>query len=727
MKIRPALPRRAAALLAAALSLSLAGPVTAQNGQGPATLVADDVRLLDENRLLAEGNVEVLWNGVTLKARRILYDRASDEVSIEGPLTLVQADGQIAVGSSAQLSSDLTRGVLQSARIVLDQQMQIAANEVARVSGRFTKMSRVVASSCQVCPGGRQVPLWEIRSDEVLHDQLTSQLYFKGATFHVMGVPVFYLPRLRMPDPSVERQAGVMPIDFFHQSGLGYGIQVPYFIPLGEHADLTVAPLVTTKGAVMVEGTYRRALQDGWMEWNGALATDDLGRGPSVRSYLRGEGQLRFPAEFTFEFDVWAISDDNVLDDYEIDDRDRLESSAGIYRARRDELISFEVLHYRTLREGEDQSTLPRLMTEGTWERRMEVPNYGGIATFGVESYTHNRESHALDDLNGDGVSDGRDMRRLSLYGNWQRDWVTSHGLVFTATGDLRGDAFWLDDTTEDDTRFTRVVPTLSAGVRWPLVKSSRNGVSHLLEPVAQIAWSPKGRRSPLNEDSLLVEFDEANLFSLDRFPGQDAYEQGWRANLGATWTRIDPAGWTLGVTAGRVIRFDDPDQFSEASGLDGRGSDWLTSARIDWGNGVSVTNRSVFEGLFDFSKNEFRLGYDRGRWDLATSFIWMAADPRELRDSSRSVWAWDASYDFNDRWTGTSEWRYDFSEHQAARAGLGVVYRNECIEVDVEISHRLTNSLSDETSTRFDLSVELLGFGNGGGRRPPVTRTCAG
>ncbi|KFI32019.1 organic solvent tolerance protein [Haematobacter massiliensis] len=721
MKSRPALTR----LLALALTTALVSPASAQDGL--ATLVADDVRILSDERLMAEGNVEVLWQGVTLKARRIFYDRNQDEVTIEGPMTLVEGPDQIALASSAELSSDLTRGVLKSARIVLDQQMQIAANEVARTGGRYTKMTRVVASSCQVCPGGRQVPLWEIRSAEVLHDEETRLMYFKDATFRIMGVPVMYLPSLRMPDPSVDRAPGLLPLKFFHQSDLGYGVQAPYFLPLGDHADLTIAPLVTTDGAVMVENTYRQALNGGWMEWTGAIAIDDLEDSSSLRHYLRGEGQVAFPAQFTMKFDVYSISDSDFLDDYELDDKDRLESSVKVYRARRDELISLEALHYHSLSEAEDNSVLPNIMLDGTWERRMPVPTAGGIATFGAQMMTYHNRSDSLYDLDGDGVADGRDMRRFSLYGNWQRDWVTDPGLIVTATGDVRADAFWFTNTPESDPEFTRVVPTFGTKLSWPLVRSTAGGGSEVLTPMAQVVWSPEGRRNPLNEDSLLVEFDEGNLFALDRFPGQDAYEEGWRANLGATWTRIDPAGWTLGMTAGRVFRWSgNEEQFSPGSGLDGRGSDWLTSVRLDWGNGISLVNRSLFEGLLDFSKNEFRLGYDRGPMTLATSFVWLDADKRELRDTSRSIWAWDAQYDFNDRWTGTSEWRYDFSEHRAARAALGVVYRNECVQVDLEVSHRLTSSLSDETSTRVDLSVELLGFGNGG-RRPPVTRTCAG
>ena len=52
------------------------------------------------------------------------------------------------------------------------------------------------------------------------------------------------------------------------------------------------------------------------------------------------------------------------------------------------------------------------------------------------------------------------------------------------------------------------------------------------------------------NEDSQLPEFDETNLFSLNRFPGIDRLETGLRANLGVSYTRHDPAGWSIGAHA---------------------------------------------------------------------------------------------------------------------------------------------------------------------------------
>ena len=116
----------------------LAAPALAQ--QGPASLVADRIEF-DEGRLVAAGNVEIFSDGRVLRAARVTYLRAEDRLVVEGPLTLLQGPDQILVADFAALSADLRNSVLQGARLVLDEKLQIAATEVATgAEGRFTQL-----------------------------------------------------------------------------------------------------------------------------------------------------------------------------------------------------------------------------------------------------------------------------------------------------------------------------------------------------------------------------------------------------------------------------------------------------------------------------------------------------------------------------------------------------------------------------------------------------------
>ncbi|MFN3410518.1 MAG: LPS-assembly protein LptD, partial [Limisphaerales bacterium] len=171
----------------------------------------------------------VFFKGRRLKASRIVYDQATDRLEIIGPIVLTDESGDILVlASQAELAADLSEGILSSARLVLNRQLQLAANRMMRVAGRYTALETVAASSCKVCEGD-PTPLWEIRARRVLHDEVERQIYFDSAQFRLAGVPVFYIPRLRMPDPTLERATGFLMPKIRTTSDLGTGIKLPYF------------------------------------------------------------------------------------------------------------------------------------------------------------------------------------------------------------------------------------------------------------------------------------------------------------------------------------------------------------------------------------------------------------------------------------------------------------------------------------------------------------------
>ncbi|MEO1152436.1 MAG: LPS-assembly protein LptD, partial [Pseudomonadota bacterium] len=227
----------------AMLTLALCCAATGLWAQA-ATLVADTVEIRADATLVAEGNVEVFFDGTRLTASRVTYDRNGDQLTIDGPLVLSAGDDAVILADSAALDTDLTDGILESARLVLDRQLQIAASEIARAGGRFTRLSNAVASSCEVCTSGSP-PLWEIRASRIVRDELERQLYFDDAQLRIVGVPVFYLPRLRLPDPSLQRATGFLVPELERRSRLGIGIRAPYFIRLGDHADLTLRPYLS--------------------------------------------------------------------------------------------------------------------------------------------------------------------------------------------------------------------------------------------------------------------------------------------------------------------------------------------------------------------------------------------------------------------------------------------------------------------------------------------------
>ncbi len=690
--------RRVLAALAVLLALGL--PLRAQEA---AVLLADTVRINADTTLIAEGNVEVFYEGARLRASRIVYDGAADRLTIEGPITLTDAAGVAIFADQAALSSDLQDGLLTSARLVLDQQLQLAAAEIARVGGRYTELSKVVASSCQVCPAA-PVPLWSIRARRVIHDQETRQIYFEGAQFRIGRVPVAYIPRLRFPDPTLDRATGFLFPSVRTTSELGTGLKLPYFVTLGPSADVTLTPYLSPQTTTL-EFRYRQAFRRGDITFEGAVSRDDI-MPDETRYYLFGSGSFALPRDFRLAFGLQAVSDPAYLLDYDYSDDDRLESGVTVSRYRRDEAIEARVLHFRSIREGEDTATQPTLVAETRYERRLSPAAIGGTLTLGFGTLSTYRNS----DLDGP----GRDVERAEAVAAWQRSATFGPGLQLTGEARLTAQAHAVSDDSAFGNGVTRAVPEAGVTLRWPLIRTTGTGVTHLLEPVAMLAIAPDSIEAAPNEDSTLVEFDEGNLLSLSRYPGSDAFEEGVRLALGATWTRHDPLGWSMGVTVGRIFRAEADDLFGTGTGLDGDASDWMAAVSLDLPQRIDLTARALFDDSLDTSKAEVRLHYTGTRFDVETSFLYLAASPSEDRPEPAAEWTVGAGWRIDPNWTGRANWRYDIEADRAARAGLGFAYQNECIRVDLSLSRRFTSSTSVRPTTSAGLSVELVGFGSG-------------
>ena len=541
--------------LSALLWLSAAQAQTA-----PASLIADAISVDASQRLTASGNVEVLYQDYVLKATRIIYDPTTDLLTIEGPLSIVTGDGTFLLASSAEVSPDLANGLLRTARLILDRQLQLAASNLHRIDGRYTVLDQTVATSCTVC--GTEVPLWQIRAARVIHDQQERQLYFTDARFEVAGVPLMYLPRLRLPDPTLERATGFLVPDIRVSEQLGVGLQVPYFVTLGPHADLTFGPYISSRTRTL-DVRFRRAFAHGEIELNGAVSDDALRSG--VRAYLFAEGQFDLPRDFVLDFDLKSVSDSAYLLDYGISSSDRLASPVSISRTRHDERIVARATVFESLREGEDARLQPRTLLEAATIRRFSPGFAGGIATLQADFLAFDRPSEQ-DVL-------GRDLERASFSADWQRNWLSQWGLVFETQLAARGDLYSIqNDSTSPETTF-RTAQFAAAELRWPLLRRTQSGATQVLEPVLQLVWSGADNDNIPNEDSLITEFDEGNLFSLSRFPGVDAIEQGLRANIGVNWSHHSPGGWQWHTTAGRILRANKTGQFDDATGLNGAAS----------------------------------------------------------------------------------------------------------------------------------------------------------
>ena len=395
-------------------------------------------------------------------------------------------------------------------------------------------------------------------------------------------------------------------------------------------------------------------------------------------------------------------------------------SNLFLIRTRDAQFFRTGFSNYRSLRASEldRQEQLPSQILEFDLRQRLaEDPFYGSLWA-SADAAVVRRES-------GEDML-GRDVGRLGFGLDWQTSHIIPGGLVAEAEANLGYDFYQVEQDTTFGDAISRFRQGAALALRFPLQRNGASGVRHLLEPMVQIGWADLSGDEVPNEDSTDVEFDEGNLLSLSRFPGNDLYEEGLRLNFGLGWTRFDPDGWSVGATAGRIYRFDGLDQFGTDTGLDGSTSDWLIALHYRLAGQIALTTRSLVSDQLDLSSSETRFSWQNTRAQISGAHLWRAAELTDDLVDDLSELTLDTSFSLTRFIRANTEWRYDAEEGETTRAGVGLTFENECLQVDLSLSRRFTSSSNVDPSTQFNLRVALAGLGTGGERRPP-RRQCRG
>ncbi|MEO0914536.1 MAG: LPS-assembly protein LptD, partial [Pseudomonadota bacterium] len=436
-----------------------------------------------------------------------------------------------------------------------------------------------------------------------------------------------------------------------------------------------------------------------------------------IRGFVDNSGRFDLPLGFETSFELRLVTDDAFLQEFDYSDDDRLTSFLNIDRYRDNEFAEFRIAGFQSLRDDEPAGDIPVVLPSIRYRKTWDAGPFGG--RFGVT---------------GDVLSlvrtEGRDVLRAGGGADWRGSLTFGPGLQLEAVGDLRLDGYRIsDDVDFEEDLVARAVPTGAVTLRWPFALSGQLG-THVVEPIAQLVYSDALQSGDIpNEDSLLPELDETSLFALNRFPGEDAQETGARLNLGVNYTLYSPDGWSLGFTGGQVFRQEEGDRFSVGSGLTGVTSDFVAAVSFDLPPALEVNASALFApDSLTFRRGRFDIRYSTPRLDVATGYVFLAADPQDQTFSElpeRQEYTLDARYRFAPNWELSTGLRYDLAEMRATEREAEITYGNECVELALSVSRRLATSSNVPTSTNFGFRINLTGLGSTGSAKWPAQR-CA-
>ena len=693
--------------------LASASIALAQDQGDPVRMIADRIEIAPDGDLIASGDIEIFYGAENLIAEDIRYDTETETLKVTGSILYTDENGDTIEAEFAELSRDLQNGLLKSARIMLENQLELQAAEMERIDGITAELRGVAATSCISCD--TRPPLWQVRASAVRHDKLKRTVHFKNAQVRVADIPILYLPRLRIPDPSLKRAAGFLVPSIRSTSRLGTGVVVPYFIPIGTDKDITLTPYISAKTRTL-EVRYRQVVKNGFYSFDGAISDDDI-VSSSLRAYGRIVGKFNVLDGYKLGFTLQSVSDDAYVGDYQLDTSETIESNVKLERTKEDQHQEISLSNHQSLYDNEGNR--PFLTSFGQIEQRVPVARIGGTIFVRGEFWGAARSS----DLN----ATGRDIVRANTGARYQQVWGLAAGTQIAFEHESRLDHFVIDQDDAYNRQNTTSTHSSALTLRWPLIGRGKTG-AYFVEPIYQIASVRMSKDIAVPaEESTQAEFDQGNLLALSRFPAPDRVETGQRRAVGVNYNYHGMTGYELGLSLGQIEWETQQSDFSQTSGLAGIKSDLLLAAQLETPIGLNFYARTLLDDQGEAGKSEVISKFNFKKYSVDGRYSFLPADGDEQRNDDIAEWTLNQSYKVGGNWQLSNSLRYDLQADSLATAGIGVKWDGQCASFVFSADRRFTDLGTSPPQTSFGFSIALKGFSTGGVSRAIKTSCGTG
>ena len=690
---------QAAAEAASAPPAKSARPAATTDGQ--ILLQADQIIYDgDSQTVSAVGHVEIVDQGRILDADTVTYNQKTDQVTADGHVTVTDAAGNVAFSDHVVLTDHMRDGALSGFGALIGKNGRLAAASAERVGGTMVIAHQTVYSPCKICnQPGQRTPVWRVKAERVVYDQVKHRIHFTDATLDLFGIPILYTPVLTEPDPTVKYASGLLAPDIGNSTKIGYFARIPYYFAISPTNDLTVAPQISTEGGELVETEYRARWDNSGMWLQGSLAYNPNGglggnNGSQIYDHLFGSGRFALDNGWANNngwragFDTELTNNSAYMRFYDISYLDRLVNDLFIEDVTGRSRFALTGYYFQGLRATDVQGAIPYVLPQLDYTYIPTGKVAGGRFRFDINSVSLSRSS-------------GPDSQRLTTELNWRLPLVFGGGQLWTLIADARGDVFHVDNNdpvdfpgVPDKSRYvSRGIPYVALDWRWPFIAHSKSGnSSFILEPLAQFIAQPYGGNPsglPI-EDADAFEFDDNNLFSVNQLPGYDLAESGPRANVGFIANAIFKGGEIQGLV-GQTYRLKPDPIFANFAGENGTSSDVIGRVSIKFPH-LNFTDRlDLDRGNGTLRRHEFYVTGTYDRSSLQIAYVQLPAEALNLGLPTREQINVQGDINFYQNWQAFAAIERDLLAGQMLDTEYGLGYEDECLAISVAYRRKYT------------------------------------
>ncbi|MTH95759.1 LPS-assembly protein LptD [Roseibium sp. RKSG952] len=711
----------------------------------------------DNDVIHAVGDVQVYYDGYTVQAHRITFDRKQDTLVANGNVIFTDPLGDVVRTSSMTLSEDLKNGFAKSLQLDTPQRTRFIAEEATRKDGNvttFTNGMYTVYTEPTTPPN--KPPLWSISSAKIIHNQQERTIYFEDAALEFFGKPIAHVPYFKLPDPTVKRKSGFLTPTGVSSTNLGVGVNVPYYWALDPYYDLltTVSPL--SEQGVLPEAAFRQKMVNGQYELYAAgIIQAQPGKFSGTSGDQRGRGAIKSVGEFRLAphwkigWDATLKSDRTFLEDYDFVGFDDNDETSEIYLKGSTTRNDFTIRAYAFQISQEDytdsdfdaagfspvgsdlQEKQPLVHPVVDYDYVFDNPVAGGELSLTSNFYSLTRSETDAFEFNGNDRFRGvaGTFSRLTLEADWRRTYIDPLGQTWMPFAYARGDLFSIESSDDDVTALAgesfvaRTTPAIGLEYRYPFIATFQGG-NQFFEPVAQVVARPneKDIGELPNEDAQSIVFDTTTLFDYDKFSGFDRAEGGTRLNVGFNYKLQLDSGYYFTTLVGRSYQIAGENSYEVVdilgatldSGLETTASDYVGSLYFNTIHGIQVGAQGRFD-TDDLAVNRLQVQASGTYGPVVSTlaYAFLDAQPDVGIDDPREEIVGAASLRLEDNWRVFGSMRYDIENSDLVQDGVGIGYDDEGFSLSISYAEDRSRFDGSDVDRTLYLRIGLRTIGN--------------
>jgi len=121
------------------------------------------------------------------------------------------------------------------------------------------KILKLNKASFTSCKKSDNCTPWHIEADEIIHNKNKKQITYNNAKLKIFNFPVLYFPKFFHPDPSVDRQSGILKPEINNSNVLGSSASIPYYHVISKDKDLTFKTTIFDNDMLMLQNEFRQS------------------------------------------------------------------------------------------------------------------------------------------------------------------------------------------------------------------------------------------------------------------------------------------------------------------------------------------------------------------------------------------------------------------------------------------------------------------------------------